>query len=765
MGFGPFSDLFLSASQTVEELKFNARKTFHFGGKRGNGPIIKNLDLSLKGPEHGLERWRLRRKWSLRSDDRYSSGRFGQARKRYLDTLKAQGYLDAKINSQWDPERARLLVDIQTGPQYNFEILDVKLPEIVESELIKHQLLPNGINTRMFKNDLNHALVSNGFMPGSPSCSIDGQTVRFHMKPGPPIMGYDLNLTGANSLLALPLKDSKWRRDTIIAMLLKPNEARQRIKGLLAAQGYLTPQIGRGRFNSDRTSMRIPIDPGPKAELTGIAFFEQTGSKLTVSFELLDLISNELVLPDLFIPFDHKLLVQTRTSIQNQIGDRYWIQVKPRQDEGNVTFQVTLRKKEKEVFHEILFSGMDRLPERSLFRLVRLPEVAHYPDLIEAQKRLLNAGTFQAVQLLTRDHSATFKVQERNRFDLGLGLSYSEEKGLSGSFQFLDRMFLNRPNDLAFRFETGHDEERALVKATFRNFFKSPGDFVLYTDRIEDKSPSIQEFPDFGIIRRESDYEIAHKVTGEYLWKLSLNQSLNFGAQYFWVDHITDIIEIDEFDDSILDSRSFTIKRTFLPLNLSWSFKNLDRRNNPRNGTLLAASLAYFLPSNTESDAVGTRWSLGTTWYRAFSRWSSVHRIKAGLYSPQGDGFFDLGTNNPTRFYLGGTTSFRGYRANAVGPLDPQNLDGLGGNAMFFASEDWVYNTYFYGIGIAGFLDLGQIWPTKDEIDFASLSYSGGIGLVYDSPVGYFRVDYAWQLNDKNPDSAENWSIKFGTLF
>ena len=765
LGFGPFNDLFLSVSQTVEDVEYSARKTYHLGRGEKTHSQVNDVDWEFLSDLPFFEKWWIRRHWPLQVDSTYSPGRLRQSERRFLTLLKERGYLQCRIDPLWNVDKGRLHISVETGPKFEIEANGFEL-STKDLELIRgHVLMPDQIQSSAFKDVLRKMTLEHGYLPGDPKIHLSENKFVIDFRPDVQLKGHKISLLKANAILHEPLKDSKWRKELIQDMLLEPQKAKDNLRGLLAAQGYLQPKIEDGRLNAALDLMTIPIDPGPKAKLAGFEFYENLDNQLSVSFELLDLVQKRLELPELFQSFDYSFLLKTQAKLDSQLKDQYFVNIKPQKKDQDVWFQITLRKKKEEVFHQIQFSGLNRLPEKSLYRLVRLSDSFSYPELIHAQNRLLEAGQFQAVQLITKKDTATFKLQERNRYDIGLGLTYSDQGSFSGSIQFLDRMFLKRPNDWSVRLLSGHEEDQALTRFVFRNFFKSPGDFILFGSWREENIPSVSESSDFGIRRLDSDYQVYQKVTGEYSWPISAANRLNMGTEYTWVDRFTSVEEFDEFTDELLESRSFKVRKSFFPINLSWSYRSFDRQNNPKNGMLATTTYSYYLPRLSESDSVGSRWTLGLTWFKSFKHWGSSHRLKSGIYSPKGEGFFDLGEENPTLFYLGGLTNMRGYSANTLGPYDFVKEKGKGGNAMIFLSEEWVFHSDFYGLGVASFLDAGQVWANTSSFDLGDLKYAAGVGLVYDAPFGLFRVDYTVPLNETNKEIEQNWTLTFGTVF
>jgi outer membrane translocation and assembly module TamA len=96
------------------------------------------------------------------------------------------------------------------------------------------------------------------------------------------------------------------------------------------------------------------------------------------------------------------------------------------------------------------------------------------------------------------------------------------------------------------------------------------------------------------------------------------------------------------------------------------------------------------------------------------------------------------------RYFLGGSTSLRGWGRYEVAPLTDSGLP-LGGLSLFEGSSEARYRLTSKLSAVA-FVDFGGVglepWkPTPD-----GLRVDVGPGLRYQTPVGPVRVDFGYQL-------------------
>lgn len=114
------------------------------------------------------------------------------------------------------------------------------------------------------------------------------------------------------------------------------------------------------------------------------------------------------------------------------------------------------------------------------------------------------------------------------------------------------------------------------------------------------------------------------------------------------------------------------------------------------------------------------------------------------------------------RFFTGGTNSVRGWSRQALGPSLPIFDDegnfleyvSVGGRtALSFNAEiRQDLDAFIPNLGIAAFLDGGQVWRNIQSLDERVIQYGAGGGFRYQSPIGPVRIDIAYKLNPSSVD-------------
>ena len=108
-------------------------------------------------------------------------------------------------------------------------------------------------------------------------------------------------------------------------------------------------------------------------------------------------------------------------------------------------------------------------------------------------------------------------------------------------------------------------------------------------------------------------------------------------------------------------------------------------------------------------------------------------------------------------FFGGGSTSHRGFPDYQAGPRDTETGFPLGGNALFFHTEEFRFPLIGDNINGVFFHDMGNVYSSVSSIsfrvhqqnltDFDYMVHAAGFGIRYRTPVGPIRLDLAYSIN------------------
>jgi outer membrane protein insertion porin family len=188
---------------------------------------------------------------------------------------------------------------------------------------------------------------------------------------------------------------------------------------------------------------------------------------------------------------------------------------------------------------------------------------------------------------------------------------------------------------------------------------------------------------------------------------------------------------------------------TYLLLN--WNFDSTDDPFDPHHGMLSWAKLEY-----APAPILGN-----THYWRLESSWSTYRSLGGGLVGAvrlQGGLAAPLGSSSdllPNRkFYAGGANSMRGFKRRELGPLDAQGVP-LGGRVEALGGVE-LRIPLIGRVGGALFLDTGQVWSRRSQVDLSRMAVAAGPGLRVATPVGPLRIDVGFRLTNLEPSQPKS---------
>ena len=106
----------------------------------------------------------------------------------------------------------------------------------------------------------------------------------------------------------------------------------------------------------------------------------------------------------------------------------------------------------------------------------------------------------------------------------------------------------------------------------------------------------------------------------------------------------------------------------------------------------------------------------------------------------------------------------RGFAYSKLGPLDDKNKP-LGGKFEIIGNIFEIRRTVYKIVGVAAFVDAGNIWGNITDFRVNQIRLNAGAGLRISTPVGPIRVDYSSKLDRKAGESANELYFSMGQAF
>ncbi|MGD1887139.1 MAG: outer membrane protein assembly factor BamA, partial [Cohaesibacteraceae bacterium] len=477
-----------------------------------------------------------------------------------------------------------------------------------------------------------------------------------------------------------------------------------------------------------------------------------------------------------------------------------FVQVRPRGDRDTVnqTIDITYFVDEgvRAYVERINITGNTRTRDSVIRREFDFVEGDAFNRVLlqRAERRLRETGFFETVRISTSQGSAPDRivlnvaVVERNTGDISFGAGYSTTSGVVLELSVTERNFLGRGQYVRAAVGGGLDENR-----TFEFSFTEPH----FLGR--------RLAAGFDLYRRESgtaDDEIYTTITngGALRVQAPITEDLTFGVAYSLDSSTydlesgatitsvsnavyqlvgTNLAAVQALDvatggkANILDATN-SGERINSAFTWTLLYDTVDNKNTPRDGYFarlrqrvagLGGDAQYvqttldaraYRTLSTEYDVVGSvRVQAGHVWSWDPDNLLIVDGFFQGRSLVRGfDSFGPRDTSGTANAALGGTTY-----AGGSGELNfalPYLTEGIGIRAAVFADA----GTLFDPVGSVDNLNLGA--NLRDD---SSIRSSVGASLIWNSPFGPIRADYAWVLSSETYDEEQAFSFSAGTRF
>ncbi|CAM2067020.1 BamA/TamA family outer membrane protein [Sulfidibacter corallicola] len=760
---GPMRDSYLNFISEEDELTTGLRHQRHFGYQAGTRPeIIRSRRFVPKD----LPRW-ARRGFPLRVEDEYTATRWRHSEVDLRRRLRERGYLTPEISHTF--ENGRLEIQVTQGPhteirlnEDSFAVSGFRFGNDERKEVLRRLGHGDEADQRTVAQLVERMAASQGFPSSLARVSHEGNLYLIDLFTSQRIEDVTLTFGEAGPLLTEIAKDKKAAKAFLQEWLSSESTARSRLRAILAAKGYLRPSIGRGDF-VDLEHYRIPVDQGQRGVLAAVSKNGEPREHPLVGK-----------------PFEFGFMERIAKDF---FGDKT-VKLRPRAEEGNVTLDVIYKEAPEPQYDQLVVKGTGRVSEKRVRDFVGFEPGFSHKKLVDAQTRLNETGAYRMVRLETLGRTATLDLRERNRFSAGMEVTYNEENEFGYAVQAFDKMLFKRLDQLSVRAEQTNREEQALLRLRFRRIFRLPVDVQFGLGWTNEREPSeqvIQEFEPFGQTEVNSQFQESREASVEAIYSLTETQSLNAGLT-FRLNRLTFVDELYEvpFDvplstdpQYLVATEESTLDTKLLPIRVGWVYQDLDNKVKPRDGMLLSVGVDHSIDGfGTDSAVAGTRLLGKMSLFRSWEKWQWTHRLEAGgVYQDTPSEARQEGNDEDLVFFLGGSTNLRGFNQNFAGPIfvrviggsttdpetgepSPPEYGAAGGRSMFFMSEELTYHTNWYWIELSSFVDTGWVWQDYQDFLRKDMVVTGGFGLGIDSPIGYFRLDWARPIMDDALDDV-----------
>jgi translocation and assembly module TamA len=392
-------------------------------------------------------------------------------------------------------------------------------------------------------------------------------------------------------------------------------------------------------------------------------------------------------------------------------------------------------------FGDLEVQGLDRVDRAYLHRIIQWTPDRPY-DIRQVERvraALVATGLFESVTVRRRDTTTegdaetppagvpdivpvAFDVVERPPRSISFGVTYStDDEGFGGEVTWEHRNLFGHAERLS---ATARGSQ---VRQAINSQFRKPN--------VGRPNQSIVAKTDF---TREASDAFDGLIAGAFV-----------GIERPFLRHWT-ITAGPAGEISRIKQAGDTDRFVLLGLNNTAVYDRRNDKTDPTQGIIATTTLSpYASVSATNTRFLVTDASIAG-FLPVFGKDRVVLAGRGRLGSVVSADRFDIPANQ--RLYAGGGGSVRGYAFRSIGPLDDSN-DPLGGRSVIEVNAETRIRLS-ERIGIAPFVDGGEVYSAMTPDLNEDLRWGAGIGLQYNSPVGPFRVDVAFPLNGREADDS-----------
>jgi outer membrane protein insertion porin family len=588
--------------------------------------------------------------------------------------------------------------------------------------------------------------------------AADGRAVRlaFDIDEGPQVTVEALRLVGLTSLPEGAVRAqflTQARRALGISgkgLFIEKQLERdlEAVRYLYRQHGFLQAAVARRlTFSADRSrvAIEVTIDEGVRTYVGAIAI---VGAQAIAEPELRSHLTLRVGAPfeegraqadvdRLSMLYERRGYRAARVSLERQLTDgARLVQLTYRIDEGTRT-----------VVGDIIVAGNFRTQAEVITRELTFQpgDPLSLASLLESRRKLGQLTLFSRIAMdprledLPGEQDVVVRVVERKPMALNVGAGYGSEDKLRGLVEFSHHNIAGMHRQFRARAQASFREQKYLVNVREPRLF---GTLVSATAGL---SQGEEQHDSFDVRRSSVHVGFDYPFWGHYR---------AFFTYAFDIERLFDVERdaiVSDVDRGRLHIASFltTVQR--------------DTRDSPvdaRRGSLQRLSFEV-ADMALGSEVNFVKLTGATQWYVPL-RWQTVGALSlqggiAEAFGPTGE------VPISRRFFLGGSTTVRGYDFERLGPAGPEGAP-TGGDVFVLANLEWRVPLY-RGFGVVLFSDIGHVSRAIDELAPGDIKGSIGLGLRYSTPIGPIRLDYGRKLAPERHEASGRFHFSIGQAF
>jgi outer membrane protein insertion porin family len=459
-------------------------------------------------------------------------------------------------------------------------------------------------------------------------------------------------------------------------------------------------------------------------------------------------------------PFNERLLDEDKYRILSAYASKGYlftlvdVDKIPRDGVTDVRYRIT--EDRPVLIGRIILRGNERTKDYAILRelLVKPGDSYDYGAILASQQRIYRLGYFRLARFEPLRpgekeyfQDMLFTVEERPAGAMEVGAGYGDLDRLRGFVELSHRNLFGTAKYSSLRYEQSDILKRAIFN------FREPW----FLDRKLDAK--------FSLVW--SDSERLNSDTREIYYK-SRKTAASFGVEKAYENfkpsltyQFENVVNYDvRAAAQLTPEDSGRVLVSSLSPALLWDLR--DDVFNPRRGSIYGITLKEAL-RELFSEADFSKLTVQAGWFVPIDSAVAAFSARAGMAWP----FRDT-TEVPLheRFYVGGSTTVRGFTQDSIGPsaVDPSGaLIPQGGASIAVFNLELRLNPG-EGLGFVLFADAGNVW-SEQAINLRGLRSSYGAGIRYGTPIGPLRLDYGQKIDRLPGETPGEIHFNIGNTF
>jgi outer membrane protein assembly complex protein YaeT len=720
----------------------------------------------------------LKDRFDLKSGDSYEFPKVEKGLKRLQKDYFEQDRLEARVKLQRERTKGvvNLTIDVDPGSEVKLIYEGTHVSQQTREQV--KQIWEGGVFDTARINEsiqaIRRSLVIAGFLQSTVDCRTEQQlgikNVKFKINPGERYSGIGLDFPGASAIGPGRLREALKTAGISLDVYLAPGNVTDFLRNYYRRRAYLGVVVSFPEMRLDPKtatgSVLIPVREGPLFKIGDLNF---DGNRTFDYFQLWSLIpisTGSIYSADLAQESIGILDQFYRARGYNEVGIVYRIDEAPKTAQANITFLINENK--QSIIKEISIDGNHLTSSDLVKRILTFSEgdVLDFTELNNTRKKLYETGLYAFVDFEMEDlHDPVtgdkkpvhvrIHLRELSPYRLNYGGYFDTERGPGGIADFTRRSPFGQASNVGLRVRYDSDLKQARLyynQPHIKNFrLKTDANFVAQRETRPGFSARRIGMSLFRQKELPNKFVVDYGYRYDYVRWSGIPTDPTLFVSNVPVSRLTGTVWRDTRDSILNATRGEFMSHAF-EYGPMW----------------LGSQIGFFKYSGQYFRYEGLDKFLLKSDNREKTKPATPRLVYAGAIRVGITKAFEGNSIiSPERFYAGGGTTMRGFEQDLLGPVtlaEDGKLKPLGGEGLFLLNNEIRFPVVSFLSG-AGFVDIGNVFPTVADFSLRGLRKSAGAGLRANIRYLLLRFDYGFKLDRRPGESGGAFFFSIGQAF